>query len=215
MAQLKCYTVSQLKKMKTIETRSIRVGGVVFQLDVKRVASHDDERFRWSLMHTPEDSDRVLSDPDAEYARIQRWNGSKWLLAWPPSITRMIEPMEVAARRAMRAGEHVVAALLLHALVEALLRIDPHESCRSADNFWGAARAYRRRLLREGWSQRRADRRIVRVDRLNRLRNKVIHELLPRDGFDATNQRVERGELRKCFRLYADMIKEMGPGLPM
>ncbi len=202
--KLKMYTAAQLTAMPTLNTIPISFPKEVRHLDEKLFFKHDGEGYRWSLL-------REDGAP-----RLHRKDGAgRWRLMWPPSLLRTIEPMERAAREAHRRKDHVVCLLLFHALLECFLRSDVHESPRAGDGFKGAARAYRRRLLRESWSDSKAERRIARLDEINALRNNVIHEWLPLEGYEMANERIGPRPFGKWVRLYNAILRETFKELPM
>lgn len=102
-----------------------------------------------------------------------------------PDFSFIVRDNEAAAARALAEGEFIQAYLLVHALVESLLRIflRVHEEA----TFHALIERYREFLKEE----RQPEPTFVKeLTEFNRRRNKIVHQLW-RKGFSFTNRRTE------------------------
>ena len=116
-------------------------------------------------------------------------------------ITRaIIEDNEAAVKAAYLQGDYVICFLLIHALIEAILRALLKKTKR--ERFTDLIKEYERFMRKQG------QKKFTFVDELtkfNKRRNDVIHELWER-GYTATNRKLE-SVCRKAFLMYGLFIE--------
>lgn len=92
---------------------------------------------------------------------------------------------EDAARRAYDSGEYVLCFLLMHSLVESLLRTFLHQP--EKGSFYRLIQEYEQRLQSEGQGSVSF---IKELTEFNKRRNRVVHELWKK-GYAVTNGHLE------------------------
>ena len=116
-------------------------------------------------------------------------------------ITRaIIEDNEAAVKAAYLHGDYVTCFLLIHTLIEAILRALLKKTKR--EKFTDLIKEYEMFLRKQG------QKRLTFVDELtkfNQRRNNVIHELWER-GYSATNRKLG-SVCRKAFSMYGLFIE--------
>jgi hypothetical protein len=126
----------------------------------------------------------------------------RWEVVPIYSLSYLIDPMERAAIEANERGDRVTALLLLHGLLEILMRSDPVANYGQGDRFVDVAKEFSRRL---------ADRALPGVDSdalkagllaVNEKRNDVIHSLLIRYGLEGTNAKLSHADFEAWKRTY-------------
>jgi len=105
-----------------------------------------------------------------------------------PDLSIIIKDNEQAVAQALADGQFVQAYLLVHALVEALLRLFlriPEED--DEVRFHDLVRKYRSHLREEGYPSPTL---IDELTQFNRRRNRVVHQLW-RKGYSVSNRQTE------------------------
>jgi len=103
-----------------------------------------------------------------------------------PDFSFIIRDNESAAARALQEENFVYAYLLVHALVESLLRLflRNHEEEKT---FHGLIQEYKQFLLKQNYPEPTF---LKELTKFNRRRNRIIHQLW-RKGFSFTNKQTE------------------------
>ncbi len=112
---------------------------------------------------------------------------------------KIIEDNETAARNLYATGNYVSCFLLIHSLIEALLRTFLNNK---KDGFNGLIIAYKKFLQKE------KQKKTTFVDELttfNKRRNRVVHELWEK-GYTETNNKLEPA-CRTAFLIYGLLIE--------
>ena len=102
-----------------------------------------------------------------------------------PDFTFIVQDNEAAAARAIAAGEFIQAYLIVHALIESLLRIflKVHEDT----TFHALIDRYKRFLEEQKYPEPTF---VKELTEFNRRRNRIVHQLW-RTGFSFTNRQAE------------------------
>jgi len=119
-----------------------------------------------------------------------------------PDFSIIIKDNEQAAAQALADGHFVQAYLLVHALVEALLRIFLRVPQEEDVSFHNLIQKYRSYLDEEGYPFPTF---IDELTQFNRRRNRVIHQLW-RKGHSFTNRQAEPGA-RGAVMMYGLLIE--------
>ncbi len=113
---------------------------------------------------------------------------------------KIVDDNEAAAQAAYQRGDYVSCFLLVHSLIEALLRAFLSKSSR--ESFDDLIKAYDRFLRQE----RRSGATFVReLTELNRRRNRVVHQLWKK-GYTATNENLAPA-CQAAFQVYGLLIE--------
>ena len=107
---------------------------------------------------------------------------------------------EAAAQAAYQRGDYVSCFLLIHALIEALLRIFLSKS--DKENFTDLIKAYKKYLLQEGQTGQTF---IKELTEFNKRRNRIVHQLWEK-GYTATNTKLAPA-CQAYFQLYGLFIE--------
>jgi hypothetical protein len=174
------YSAEELQALPTIEQRQLGPPLDSYVRQLKR----EEHGYRYSIVWN------IKHSEDVTVVLVEELVHCDWRPILSRSIMETIDPSERAAIEAAERGDYVLALLLLHALVEGLMRADPLLRSRERDAFHGVAVAFRRRLLNRIWDPDDADRIFARLRELNDKRNDVIHVYLWRDGLARTNERL-------------------------
>ncbi|RJX30008.1 MAG: hypothetical protein C4525_13270 [Desulfarculus sp.] len=102
-----------------------------------------------------------------------------------PDFSFIIRDNEAAVARALAAGEFIQAYLLVHALMESLLRVFLRVN--EETTFHALIERYKEFLLEEGQTKPTFAKELTEF---NRRRNRIVHQLW-RKGFSFTNKQVE------------------------
>jgi hypothetical protein len=189
--------------MPNKSTQRKMLAGTIRHIDIKVYFTHQGARHRWALHR------------EVKLPLLQRREGGRWVTLEPVSIGRVIGPTEEAARRANRRGDRLVALFLFHAAIEGLLRANTKITSKEMRDFPGLIAAYLRRLKRK---KVEAAKRVAVVQRLrafNRLRNRVVHDWLWREGPVAVNTRLSPTLFKGWLGMYEEVLYEIGGELRM
>jgi hypothetical protein len=104
-----------------------------------------------------------------------------------PDFSFVVHDNEAAVAQALAAGDFVKAYLLVHALVEALLRLFLRTPQGSDLSFAGLIKAYRVHLDDENYPNPEF---VDELTKFNKRRNPMIHELWKK-GYSFTNRHAE------------------------
>lgn len=104
-----------------------------------------------------------------------------------PNFSIIVRDNEQAAAQALTDGNYVQAYLLVHALIEALLRLSLRVSEETDISFNNLIKKYQSYLESEHY---RIPTFIDELTQFNRRRNRIVHQLW-RSGFSFTNSQTE------------------------
>ncbi|MCJ7484690.1 MAG: hypothetical protein MUQ25_00790 [Candidatus Aminicenantes bacterium] len=118
-----------------------------------------------------------------------------------PDISLILKDNEIAAAQMLDKGNYVSAYLLIHALVESLLRLLLREYA-SKKNFTHLIDLYKLYLKKENYSRPTFVKELVEF---HKRRNRIVHELWQK-GFSLTNKQAETAA-RGAFIMFGLFIE--------
>jgi len=173
-------TVEELEALPTIRARNLDPPLHLFVIEVKQ----EEHGYQYCLVRDtrrPEMPARVV---------VLEHRAGEWTTVHPLSLTRVVDGSERAAMEAADRGNHVLALLLVHAIIEAMMRADPLLRPRDRDGFAGVALAFKRRLIERAIPSIDPEDLHARLTKLNGVRNNVVHLWLGLHGLEGTNERL-------------------------
>src|SRR6267378_4378437 len=126
-----------------------------------------------------------------------------------PDFSFIVSDNETAAKHAYKSGDYVQAYLLIHALVESLLRVflGVHED----STFHALIARYGRYLTEQGQTETTF---VQDLTELNRRRNRIVHELW-RKGYSFTNRQAEPAAAAAVltYGLFIEWLETFDPNI--
>lgn len=126
-----------------------------------------------------------------------------------PDFSTIIKDNEQAVARALANGDFVQAYLLVHALVEALLRLFLCIPDKESIRFSALVEKYRSYLDQQNYSYPTF---VDELTEFNRRRNRIVHQLW-RKGYTATNHGTESAARAAVFMygLFIEWLETFDP----
>jgi len=126
-----------------------------------------------------------------------------------PDYSFIISDNEAAAARALKSGDHVHAYLLIHALMESLLRVflGVHEN----STFQALIERYEQFLKEQGQTESTF---VQDLTEFNRRRNRMVHQLW-RKGYSFTNKQAESAAAAAVvtYGLFIEWLETFDPDI--
>lgn len=189
-------TVHELEQLPIRETRQLEPP-LQYLSEETRL---EEPPYRYSLIRD------TRNPPQPTRVTYREFDGKRWNVIPIYSITYLIEPMERAAIEANARGDRANALLLIHSLLEILMRSDQVAEYRNEDTFAEVAGKFRRRLIERALPGVDADALHRRILAVNQKRNDVVHSHLVRYGLEPTNERLAPAEFEDWHRTYDDTL---------
>jgi len=188
------YRVVELEALPTKQARPL-TPPLDYLVEEEKV---EDLPYRYSLIRD------TRPNPIPTRVAYRELVGGHWTIIPVYSISYLIDPMERAAIDANGRGDRVNSLLLLHALLEILMRSDPVAEYGTTDGFAKVAEVFKARLVDRDLPGVDPDTLYDRIRAVNEKRNDVIHSLLVRYGLEGTNARLTQQEFEVWKAAYDD-----------